>query len=425
MDRLHRRVRRQPGRLRDPRRTAASPPAHLASPARTRSSAGPPTGRRSSSAAPRRSRRDAGDGAVHGSGRRAATRRSCRSAGRRASPSIPQTGLWAFNRKSWENATWKRYRGGTAPDIWVGDPDQARLSRRHDLRGDRHVPDVARRADLLPQRSGRHDEHLVDAAGRHRRQAPHRLQGLGRALASMGPDGRIVFMLGADIHVFDPADGAERKVEVDLPSDRTLTRVRYPDPRPLADLVRPLAGRRPARGRDPRRDLLGAGEGGRHASGHARQRRARELGRLRSRGEEARLRHGRAARGGDPRDRRLGPRRAEDGRARRRERLAPPAHLLARRQVDRLRGPDPDALRRSGRRRRRRKAVDHSTQAEIREYAWSPDGRWLAYAKAPPHRLHVDLHLRHEGREGPRGDRRHHERPLARPGIPTAATSTS
>ena len=34
----------------------------------------------------------------------------------------PDSGLWAFNRKQRETRNWKRYRGGTAPDIWVGHP---------------------------------------------------------------------------------------------------------------------------------------------------------------------------------------------------------------------------------------------------------------------------------------------------------------
>ena len=37
----------------------------------------------------------------------------------------PESGRWAFNRKSRETRTWKRYRGGTAPAIWVGDPKKA------------------------------------------------------------------------------------------------------------------------------------------------------------------------------------------------------------------------------------------------------------------------------------------------------------
>ncbi len=115
---------------------------------------------------------------------------------------------------------------------------------------------------------------------------------------------------------------------IDLPSDRVLTRSRYPNAAAVPHLVRPLAGRRPARRDDARRDLLGAGQEGRHAADHARERGARELGHLRPDGQAPGLRHRRAARGGDPHHRRLGPRRAEGTiKPAEPERLALPAGL--------------------------------------------------------------------------------------------------
>jgi hypothetical protein len=47
----------------------------------------------------------------------------------------PKTGLSAFTRSTNENATWKRYRGGTAPDIWVGDPARADFHKVTDFDG--------------------------------------------------------------------------------------------------------------------------------------------------------------------------------------------------------------------------------------------------------------------------------------------------
>ncbi len=47
---------------------------------------------------------------------------------------------------------------------------------------------------------------------------------------AMGPDGRIVYMRAGDIHLFDPAYGTDVKLAIDLPSERALTRVRYPNP---------------------------------------------------------------------------------------------------------------------------------------------------------------------------------------------------
>ena len=47
---------------------------------------------------------------------------------------------------------------------------------------------------------------------------------------AMSRDGRIAFTLGADLYVFNVADNAVRKVDVELPSDFVLTRERYPEP---------------------------------------------------------------------------------------------------------------------------------------------------------------------------------------------------
>lgn len=48
--------------------------------------------------------------------------------------------------------------------------------------------------------------------------------------ASIDPTtGRIAFTLAADVHIYDPASGTEHLVPIDLPSERALTRIRYPN----------------------------------------------------------------------------------------------------------------------------------------------------------------------------------------------------
>ena len=46
---------------------------------------------------------------------------------------------------------------------------------------------------------------------------------------SMAPGGRIAYMLGGDIRVFEPRRGADERLDVVLPSERSLTRNRYAD----------------------------------------------------------------------------------------------------------------------------------------------------------------------------------------------------
>jgi len=141
----------------------------------------------------------------------------------------PDSGLWAFNRKQRETRTWKRYRGGTAPDIWVGDP------RREDYRAvvDTDANDAfpmwhAGRLYFLSDRGGTANLWSTDAAGNDLRQHT-RFDDWDVRWPSIGPDGRIVFTVAADIHVYDAANDRATALSIELPSDRTLTRVRYPD----------------------------------------------------------------------------------------------------------------------------------------------------------------------------------------------------
>ncbi|MBE0565783.1 MAG: PD40 domain-containing protein [Krumholzibacteria bacterium] len=139
----------------------------------------------------------------------------------------PRSGRWAFNVTERERSTWKRYRGGTAADIWVGHPD----------RGDyRQVTDFAG-PDELPMWHGGRLYFLSDQGGTANLWSCEP-DGSGRApltafatwdarWPAMGDDGTVVFTLGGDLQLCDTATGKVRAVAVDLPSDRALTRTRY------------------------------------------------------------------------------------------------------------------------------------------------------------------------------------------------------
>jgi len=142
----------------------------------------------------------------------------------------PDTGAWAFNRRTRETRNWKRYRGGTATDIWVGHPDRADYRKVTDFGG----------MDAFPMWSGGRIFFLSDQGGtaniwsmrpdgsnrsRHTEQTEWDVR-----WPSMDGRGRMVFVVGGDIHLFIPATGGRRKIPVELPSDRPLTRARYPEP---------------------------------------------------------------------------------------------------------------------------------------------------------------------------------------------------
>ncbi|MGE5175921.1 MAG: S41 family peptidase, partial [Hyphomicrobiales bacterium] len=141
----------------------------------------------------------------------------------------PKSGLWAFTRSSWEGHTWKRYRGGTAPQIWVGSPEKADFKKVTTFDGPNSFPmwhdgliwylcDKGGTVNIWSMKpDGSDTKRHTDFKDWDARQP------------GMAPDGRIVFTLGSDIHVFDPKDGTEHKVDVTLAGDRVLTRSRYPE----------------------------------------------------------------------------------------------------------------------------------------------------------------------------------------------------
>jgi len=141
----------------------------------------------------------------------------------------PQTGAYAFNRTG-GGGTWKRYRGGTAADIWVGDPQAAEYRQVTNFAGN----------DFSPMWHGGKIWFLSDLGGTMNIWSMNP-DGTGRSRhtdfgtwdarhAASDGAGRIVFTLAGDIHLFDVASGASRKLPIELPSERFLTRTRYPDP---------------------------------------------------------------------------------------------------------------------------------------------------------------------------------------------------
>ena len=139
----------------------------------------------------------------------------------------PASGRWAFNRTERERRPWKRYRGGWATQIWVGHPKQ------HDYR---QITEFAG-MDAFPMWYDGQIVFLSDQGGTANlwRMAD---DGSGRERLTdfdewdvrwpaMGTGGVVVFTAGADLYLHDLAAGRTTRVEVDLPSDRVLTRTRY------------------------------------------------------------------------------------------------------------------------------------------------------------------------------------------------------
>ena len=293
----------------------------------------------------------------------------------------PQSGRWAFNRVTSEGRTWKRYRGGMATDIWVGDPRKADFRKVGDFAGPQEFPMWhAGRIYFLCDQGGTNNIWSMSPDGSDRRRHTDFKEWDARWPA-MGRDGRIVFTLGADLEVFNAADQSVHRVDVEIPSDRPLTRSRYPD---AAQTLTHF-------GLSPQGDRLVVVTRGEiftvpakdgptmpvtHGSG-ARERGAgfspdgtRLVYVTDAPGEEE-IRTIDAWGRGEPRVvKRAGasgyhyaPVWSPDGK------FVAYADQTQTLYVVPADGGSP-------------KRVDHSDQAPITDYAWSPDGRWLAYSRA-------------------------------------------
>ena len=84
------------------------------------------------------------------------------------------TGRWAFTRTSTENFTWKRYRGGTASDIWVGDPGKADFRNVTNFEGTDAFPmwHGGRVWTRRPSMSAKGSIRRASRAGRRRKVSP-------------------------------------------------------------------------------------------------------------------------------------------------------------------------------------------------------------------------------------------------------------
>ncbi len=293
----------------------------------------------------------------------------------------PKSGAWAFNRLVREHRTWKRYRGGTAQDLWVGDPKKKDFKRITDFDGTDAFPMWHDgRVWFLSDQGGTVNLWSVAPDGSDR-EAHTDLGDMDARWPEISPDGRIVFMLGGDIHLFDPATGSHAKIDIDLPSDRPLTRDRHPDPgdylswasiSPSGDRVLYVT-----RGEvfsvpvEPGVTLpLTAGSAARESWANFDHDGARVLMVTDASGEEGIVSVDAWGRGEARTIKEAGERGWH----------LPP---LASPDGARVAWGDDDyglwVARADGKGKPKR--IDRAEQFEITQYAWSPDGRWLAYVK--------------------------------------------
>ena len=292
---------------------------------------------------------------------------------------IGHNGLWAFNRSSVETRTWKRYRGGTSPGIWVGDPNRRDFKEVTKFAGPSAFPMwVGARIFFLSDQGGTGNLWSMNADGSDAKRET-KFGDYDVRWPSVASDGRIVFSMAGDLYVFGA--GGAKKVAIDLPTERLRARTRYSDAaRDLSSFDLSADGDRLAIGTRGEVFSVAVKDGVTlpvTRGSAARERGAsysadgKTLAYISDASGEEDIRVIDAWGRGKPRVV------VADGGWHFPPALSPDGKWLAygnheqKLYVVSAAGGAP-------------KLVDHSTQAEIREYAWSPDGRYLAYTFALP-----------------------------------------
>jgi tricorn protease len=130
----------------------------------------------------------------------------------------------AYNRISRENATWKRYKGGEAQEIWLADFNTGKISALTDYKGTDNYPMWYQgKVYFTSDRSaGTLNLFSKDPATGAVEQLTS-YDDYDVKYPSMG-DGRIIFQYKESLHVLDLSTKKVRKVDVQIPSDRVSMR---------------------------------------------------------------------------------------------------------------------------------------------------------------------------------------------------------
>ncbi|WP_428936703.1 S41 family peptidase [Fontivita pretiosa] len=130
--------------------------------------------------------------------------------------------LVAFNQFLW-NGTWKRYRGGTAPRIWIGDMQSGRFWAMTDGQAvEQHPMWIGDRVYYLSERTYPMNIWSSRPDGSDARQVTRHVD---YDVRNADTDGKsIAYTTAADLWVMDVATGESRKIELMLPSDRIRER---------------------------------------------------------------------------------------------------------------------------------------------------------------------------------------------------------
>ena len=129
-----------------------------------------------------------------------------------------QGGTLFFTRFRFQGSEAKRYKGGTAQNLWKYTSGQEAVPLTADYTGtSKDAMWWKGRVYFLSDRDGTMNLWSMDANGRGPRQLT-RNQGWDAKSPSLS-QGRIAYQLGPDLHLYDIASGSDKTINIELPSD--------------------------------------------------------------------------------------------------------------------------------------------------------------------------------------------------------------
>ncbi|HZP82830.1 MAG TPA: S41 family peptidase [Chthonomonadaceae bacterium] len=133
-----------------------------------------------------------------------------------------------IGRNNNDPARWKRYRGGTAGDIWIDAEGNGEFRRLLTLNGNIGRPMwIGERIFFLSDHEGVGNLYSCTPSGEDLRRHTHRQDYFVRFPSTDGQ--RIVYHAGADLYVYDPKTSTESRVEVAYYSPRVPRQRKFVD----------------------------------------------------------------------------------------------------------------------------------------------------------------------------------------------------
>lgn len=143
---------------------------------------------------------------------------------------IGKGGEIVIGRNAIDPARWKRYRGGTAGDLWIDPNGKGKFKRLIELKGNLVCPMIiGSRVFFLSDHEGMGNIYSCRPDGKDLKQHTHHTQYYVRFPSTDG--NRIVYTAGANIYVLDPKTGEDKRVDVKIPASTHQIRRKFSDAR--------------------------------------------------------------------------------------------------------------------------------------------------------------------------------------------------